>query len=208
MQPTNRGIQVSLVHKKSTYPNINLQKIYCIFLFRLYQHLKFYHHIHPKSDEGIRLVRHARANPFASKSIFSESSEKTLDLNNDSGSENSISNGAFDFDSEPYQIHVSFPTEASPASLPTYSDTISTLITRSPIQTDSNSSSPTPPTSSPTNAPEISCQVLSIGINLAVTCKNLPSISAPQETTCVISRHDDDDILYISIPNLTLTDST
>ena len=177
--------------------------------------MKFYHHIHPKSEEGIRLVRHARANPFASKSIFSESSEI---LNTDSGSENSNhSNETFDFDSEPYQIHVSFPGQTTPVNLPTYSDNSSTLITHSPIQTDSNSSSPITILASPSpiqtppyisTVPEISCQVVSIAINLAVTCKNLPSITAPQETTCLITRHEDDDILYISIPNLTINDSS
>ena len=180
--------------------------------------MKFYHHIHPKSDEGIRLVRHARANPFASKSIFSESSEK-LEIHNESGSENSNpSNEAFDIDSEPYEIHVSFPNEASPVNIPTYADTSSTLITQSPTiqQTNSNSSTPLSQLISPspiqsrsciTTGPTISCQVLSIGINLAVTCNNLPSISAPQETTCIITRHDED-VLYISIPNLTLNDTS
>ncbi|KAI6648891.1 hypothetical protein LOD99_6964 [Oopsacas minuta] len=177
--------------------------------YKLYQHLKFYHHIHPKSDEGIRLVRQARANPFASKSMFPDCGDNILESRKESPSK-------FDLDSEPYEVRLSFPVEETATALPTFTDTLSTHITSSPIQSDSQSSSPLPQTapSSPiqsqpcvsTTPSSISCQVLSIGLNIAVSCANLASIAAPQETTCVVTKHENDTV-FISIPSLTLSDA-
>ena len=99
--------------------------------------------------------------------------------------------------------------EALPVPL-TQSDTSSTHLTLSP---NSNSSSPLSLLNQPSHIqsqPYIStgsgtsCRVLSIDINLALTCEIVPSINAPHTATCIVTQHDED-VLYISIPNLTLS---
>eukprot|EP00800_Vazella_pourtalesii_P008945 TRINITY_DN2284_c0_g1_i1.p1 TRINITY_DN2284_c0_g1~~TRINITY_DN2284_c0_g1_i1.p1 ORF type:complete len:351 (-),score=50.26 TRINITY_DN2284_c0_g1_i1:41-1093(-) len=175
--------------------------------YKLYQHLKFYHHIHPKSDEGIRLVRQARANPFASKSIFPDSCDSILELSPDP---ESLKTSPSKLDSESYEVCVSFPVENQPTDIPKFTDTNNTQITESPTNSPIELTTPSSPIQSQpcvsTSPSDISCQLVSIGLNFAVSCSNLPTVSAPQEATCVITKQDND-TLFISIPNLTLSDA-
>ena len=171
--------------------------------YKLYQHLKFYHHIHPKSDEGIRLVRQARANPFASKSIFPDSCNNILELSPEHELQKSY---PLNLDSESYEVRVSFPIEKQPTNIPNFIDTNNTQITESPTTSPIAHSPVQLQPCVSTSPSDISCQLVSIGLNFAVSCSNLPTLSAPQETTCVITKQDND-TLFISIPNLTLNDA-
>ena len=175
--------------------------------YKLYQHLKFYHRIHPKSDEGIRLVRQARANPFASKSIFPDSYDRILELSPEPELQRSSTPK---LDSESYEVCVSFPVEKKQTDITKFTDTNDTQITGSPAASPIELPSPSSPIQSQpcvsTSPTDVSCQLVSIGLNFAVSCFNLPTVSAPQETTCVITKQDND-TLFISIPNLTLSDA-
>ena len=150
--------------------------------FRLYQHLKFYHNIHPKSAEGIRLVKYARANPFAVKSLFPESSGNRLNSIDDSSSSSNLSKSASDYDTDQFEVRNSFPNKATSSNLPIHSET---NITQSQIITHSfphllltphsysSQIQPQPIISSP---PDIPCSVVSICLNIAVSCNNIVPI--------------------------------
>ena len=147
-------------------------------------------------------MKQARANPFAVKSVFPESSETIPNITDDSSSPIPNSSKAiFDYDSERYEVRISFPNEATSPNLPTYSDT---NITQSQILSHSSPLSmltPPQPYSSQmqsqlcTATPQgISCRVVSICLNIAVSCNNLASNDTPQETICFTTEHNQDTI--------------
>lgn len=137
--------------------------------YKLYQHLKFYHHVQPKSDEGIRLVQQARANPFASKSIFSEYCRSATD-----NSQNSES-----------QIDSVTQNEINTIEsvIDTNTDTVSPINTapQSPHLITLPPSIVIPQPIVPTILTGNKCQVLSICLNVAVPPNSLPSIIVPRE---------------------------
>ena len=153
--------------------------------YKLYQHLKFYHHIQPKSAEGIRLVQQARANPFASKSIFSEYCESITDNSNNSESQISL-------------LSLQNETDTIESVIDTNTYTVSPINTppQSPQFITIPSSVILPQSVVPTILTGNKCQVLSICLNVVVSPNNLPPIIVPQELLTLNSKQDNESMYF------------